>query len=389
MTTIKLIGNSGYFVLTFQSVVEHIHAIILARSRRHRYATRALGLLLTLAKLSPFPIVDAAWMDGLLRGAAEGDMSDEQFTLFLRLSARRMGEDAILDTSVGDYNLIQRLETGPQPLEGIVTSGLPTADHTLFSRIVKNVQACVEDTDGWQDDAVYGGLVTITGIRRLGPSPFDDGVLQTLHDAMDNGKPLRVRKAAYDVMLVTRDQWLRSDRLRQTLKDLDFFKKMHNVVVEVARGDYQQSFLVMMEILSEDENWHPYLREAMGIWLPLRHEGPEHVLHILANAGKLFLPRWNGYNPSFDEYLQGVVEDEWATVPGRPVQDLAVDRLMPLVEVTERFKELLFDDIYQRAVLAMVERVIPALENRYDDSYGGPEDVRGVLYNLVDKLQLP
>ena len=58
--------------------------------------------------------------------------------------------------------------------------------------------------------------------------------------------------------------------------------------------------------------------------------------------------------------------------------------------VTVQFKELLFSDGDRRAVLAVVEQVIPSLERRRDDGYEGPGDgVRGVVNALLGKLREP
>ena len=125
----------------------------------------------------------------------------------------------------------------------------------------------------------------------------------------------------------------------------------------------------------------------MDIWLPLHHEGPVHALHILANVGEL-LPGSDGYNA--DKPLEKVVEDEWAGVPARLVMDLTVDRLEPLAEVTKQFKELSFTESDRRAVLAVVEQVIPSLERRRDGGYGGPGgDVRGIIDGLLEELRKP
>ena len=386
-----LMGDSDYLAPTFKMVVEHIHNIVLAGSRRHHHAVQALETLLTLVGHTSLPLVDAVWINGLLKRPAEGEMSDQQFTQFLRLSARRTEEDATVDTELGDFVLIQGFGADPQSLERTVTSQAPTPDDTLFSKIMKNIQTCVKRDGSWQDETIYGGLIAIRDIRRLEPSLFDEDTIQTFHEAMNHGNPFRVRQAAYDVMLVTRDQWLTSEGLRQKLEDLGFFRQLHRVVIEIARPDYQRSFLMMLETLSEDAHWHSYLREAMDIWLRLRHEGTAHTLRILSNVGKLLPPGWDGHSfPSFDEFLQQLVVDEWAAVPGRRVCDLSADRLKPLVEVTERFKELLFNDIYWKAALAAVQRVITDLELRRDSGYEGPgDDVRNMVNDLLAKLQLP
>jgi len=265
-----------------------------------------------------------------------------------------------------------------------VTTETLTPDHTLFSKIMKNIRTCIGKEGGWRDEAVYGGLIAIRDIHQLESSLFDREVLRTLHDAMDKDKPFRVRKAAYDVMLVTRDQWPNSAESHQ---ELDFVKQLHGLVVDIARPDYQCSFLIMMATLSEDEYWHQYLREAMEMWLPFSHEGPGHALHILTNVGGL-LPR--SEPPSPNESLEKRVEDEWAAVPGRSIQELSADQLRPLAEVTAKFQELTFDENDRKAVLAMVERVIPSLKERRDEGYPGPsEDVRGVVDGLLEKLRLP
>ena len=371
-------------------VVEHIHRIDLCHSRRSHHATKALGILLDLFKLKPLPLINAAWITKLLRDAAVGDMSDENFILFLRLSAGRKEEDVTVDAETRDYDLIQDHHVYPPFLRRTVIPGTPESDHVLFKKIMQNVQTRVTKKDGWQDEAVYGGLISIRDIRLVDPSLFDSSVLQTMHDAMDTGKPLRFRKAAYDVMFVTRDLWLQSGMLRQDLQNLGFFKRLHSVVVEIARSDYHLSFLMMVETLSESEYWHPHLREIMEVWLDLRHAGPEYILLILVRVGNLSFKERNTYNTTLDDLLRQLMEEEWRAVPGRPVEDLTVDRLEPLVEVTEKFKELLFGDLDRRTVLGVVEQVVPALERRRDIGYDGVgEDVRGLINDLLGKLQIP
>ena len=246
------------------------------------------------------------------------------------------------------------------------------------------------DEEGWRDDGVYGGLLAIRDICRLEHLPFDDDALQTLCDAMNQGNPLRVRQIVYDIMLATQDQWLKLESLHQKLEHLGFFRKLHSVVVEIARSDCQGSFLKMTETLSQDTYWDSYLRRNMDIWLPLRYDGPEHTLRIIRNIAGLPFVMQNDYGSSpLDNFLQRLMVGEWAAVPGRQVCDLTADRLIPLAEITEGFnKELLFNDYYQRAVLAEVERVIPGLERRHDSGYEGPgEDVRDVINDLVAKLR--
>ena len=382
---VVLIVDSEYFVLTFRMVVEHVQDVSLAKRRRYRYVAEALKILLTLVKNTTLPLVNAAWINDLLKCAANGDMADEEFILLLKLSALRKEEGTAVNTGVGD-SPVQRAETGPQSPQRARTSGSPTPDDTLFRTVVKIIQ-----TYGLQDEAVYGGLLAIRDIRELGPSLFDDDTLQTFHEVMASSNPLRFRQAAYDAVLVMQDQWLRSLKLRQRLEDLGFFGQLHSVVVEIARPDYQRSFLQMMEILSEEPYWHSCLRETMDIWLPFRREGALQTLRIIRNIGGLTsTTRYNTSSSSIDNSLQNLMVDEWAAIPGRHVRDLTADRLRPLAEITEGFKELLFDDSSRRAVLAEVEQVIPGLERRNDTGDDGPgEDVCDIVDALVAKLRLP
>jgi len=383
---VVLIGDSDYFESTFKMVVEYIHGMVLNRGRRRRYAKTALEILLTIVKETTFPLVDAEWINGLLKKAVGGNMDDETFTLLLRLSARRKEEDTAVDT-----------EAAPGPgfagirgdIDQTPPGGATPPEYILFSKILKNVQTCIEREDGWQDEAVYGGLITVRDTPQLGSFLPEVEFLRTLSKVMEQDKPFRVRKAAYDVILVARGWWLRSAELRPTLEDLDFPRQLHSVVIETGRSDHQVSFLEMMEILSEDRYWHPYLRKSMDIWLPFHHEGRDQVLRILTTVGELLPSENDGPDrPSFDKPLEKVVEDEWARVPGRLPIDLTADRLEPLAEVTKQFKELFFTESDRRAVLAAVERVIPSLERRRDDSYEGPgEDVRGIVNDLLGKLR--
>jgi hypothetical protein len=127
----------------------------------------------------------------------------------------------------------------------------------------------------------------------------------------------------------------------------------------------------------------------MDIWLPLQHEGPGYVLRILVNVGELLLPRSGGYE--LDKPLEQVVEDEWAAVPGRHPTDLTPERLEPLAEVTMQFTTLsFFTERSRKAVRAAVDQVIPSLERRREDSYGGPgEDVRQIIDQLLRILCEP
>ena len=259
---------------------------------------------------------------------------------------------------------------------------------SLFIKILQNIRACSEKDDGWQDEAVYGGLIAMKDIPQLGSLFLDENSLGTLFKVLEEDKPFRVRKAAYDVILVTREGWLRSPVLRSVFEECDFPRQLHSVVIETGRSDHQRSFLTMMEVLSEDRYWHSYLRKAMEIWLPFRHEGPDQAIRIFTRVSELPQSEYDG--SPFNRFLEQLVENEWAAVPGRPLVDLTADRLEPLVEVTERFKEILFTEIDQKVVLTLVEQVIPSLERRRDDGYEGPnEDIRDMVGGLIGILQEP
>jgi len=406
--TVELIEGSDYLADTFKQVVEHIYGIVLAKGRRRRHTKTALEILLNLVKKTTFPLVEAAWINDLLKTASCGGMDDETFVVLLRLSALRREEDVAADSETlpgQGFNLIQRKEADPGFTGETVTPEHPAPEYTLLSQVLQNVKTCGAQEGGWQDEAVYGGLIAIRDIPGLRYSAPKVEFLQTLSKAMEKWenkgegqgqtreqnkkeKPFRVRKAAYDVVLAARDGWLRSADLRETLEELDFPRILHSVVIETFRSDHQRSFLEMMEILSEDRYWHSYLRKAMDVWLPSRNEGPTHALRILATVGELLLPELDGYNG--DKSLEKVVEEEWAAVPGRRPMDLTADRLGPLAEVTKQVKELLFIESERRAVLAVVERVIPSLEKRRDDGYVGPgEDIRNIVNDLLEKLREP
>jgi hypothetical protein len=396
----QLTGDSAYFVSTFKAVVAHIHDHVMTRGRRRRHAKTALEILLLLIKKTPVTPVDAGWINELLENGARGNMDDNTLTMFLRLSARRNEEDTAAD---GGTTPCEKYFHGcgpdPQSPGGIESPATPNQEHPLFVKISKIVQICSEGQGGWQDDAVYGGLVAMRDIPQLAFCLPDDNFLEALSKAMkksekgegtEDNMPFHVRIAAYKVILAARDGWLRSSELRQKLEELDVPRQLHCVVSASGRPAYQRSFLMMMDILSEDMYWHPYLRESMDIWLPLRHEGSDHVLRIFARVTNMPLPEYDGSNPPLDNFLEKLVEDEWAGVPGRPTADLAPDRLEPLVEVTTQFRELLFTESGRRAVLAAVEQVIPALERRRDDGYEGPgEDMSGIVDALQEVLRTP
>ena len=378
--TMALTMDSDYIVRTLKMVVEHIHGLVLARSDRHRDTkTTALEILLTLVKEATLPLVDAAWINELLKSAARGDMDDGTFTLFLKLSAQRKEKDTATPPDQ-DHRAQGRT----------VSPGTTNSEYPLFTKILQNIKTCGERQDGLQDDTVYGGLIAMRDIRQLGSFLPGLDFLETLSRAMGKNKSLRVRNAAYDVVLVARDGWLKSAELRQKLKELDLPRQLHGVAIEADRSDRQRSFLAMMEILSEDGYWHPYLRGTMDVWLSFRHEGPGQVLYILTRICELPLLEYDGPDlPPFDRFLGKLVEDEWARVPGRPVKDLTADRLEPLAEVTKRFNELSFTESERRAVLAAVEQVIQSLEERRDGGYDGTGgDIRGVIDGLLGVLRV-
>ena len=380
-------------------VVEHVHRIAVEGGRRRRYVRAALEIILTLVKKTTLPLVDAAWINELLGSAAVGRVDDEIFVLFLKLRASTKEEEPPFGQ---DYVPVTNREADPGHLGVTVASEDPTPEYTLFSKISTNVQTCSEREGGWQDEAVYGGLIAIRDIHRLGTCLPKVNFLKTLSyameksdategfDAAEKNKPkFRVRKAAYNVIRAAQDGWLRSPALRHTLKEYDFPRKLYSVLIETGRADHQRSFLIMMETLSEDRQWHSYLRGAMDIWLPFRHEGPDQVIRILTSVGEIPFPESDGPYPTLDTFLVKIVEEEWARVPGRPAMNLSPDLLGPLAEVTTQLKELLFTDSDRREVLAAVARVIPSLERRRDDDYGGPgEDIRGIIEGLLDVLRM-
>jgi len=402
---VELTEDSDYFASTFEFVVEHIHGIVLARGHRRRYAKTALEIIHTLAKRASFLFVDAAWINNLLKRAAWGKMDDGTFTVLLRFSVLRRGDDAMIDSEIPSAQDIHRIQqdADPQSLRGTVRAENSTPEYTLFDLVQRNVKACGGQKDGWQDDTMYGGLIAIKDIPGLRTCLPEAEFLETLSKAMEGktegenqgenekgDKPFRVRKAAYDVILTARDGWLRSAELRPVLEKFDIPRKLYNVVIETSRPDYQRSFLEMMEILSEDRYWHPYLMEAMDIWLPLHHEGPAYVLRILTNVGELLLPRRDDYN--VNKSLGNVLEEEWAAVPGRLPMELTFDLLEPLVEVTKQLRWFFFffTESDRRAVLAEVEQVIPRLEQWRDSNYSGPgNDIRHIVDTLLGVLRAP
>ena len=362
MLTIELTGNSDYFEQTFKEVVEHIHEMALsATGRRRRYARPALEILLRIAKRTTLPLGGVGWVNELLWKAVERGTSGDIFVLFLGLRGLRKEEDGAVDLEprLGqDCLRIANREAEPHSPGGTVIPATCTPERFL-NAILKNVKDCSERDDGWQDEPVLGGLIAIRDIPRLGRCPPERSFLQTLASAMEKERPFRVRKAAYDVIEAAQDGWLRSADLRQTLEDLELPRKLHGVVAETGRFDHQLSFLEMMEILSENEQWHSYLRGAMDIWIPLRNEKPHQVIRILARIGKIPFPGDDGLGLPLDNLVVKMVEDEWSRVPGRPTEGLSIEQLEPLVEVTRQLKMLLFTESDRQAVLARVEQAIP------------------------------
>ena len=357
-------------------VVEHIHETALdSAGRRRRYARTALEILLLLAKKTTFPLVDVPWINELLRrAAAGGKMDDNVFVLFLRLRTLGKEKDCAADGQLptgSDFAHVQDLESDLHSLGGAVTSAAPTSERILLSTISKNIKTCSDREGGWEDEAVYGGLIVIRDIHHLWACLPEVSFLKTLAEAMEKDNPSRVRRAAYDIIQAAQDGWLRLADLRDTFEKLDFPRQLHSVVIAPDCSDHQLSFLKMMEILSEDRYWHPYLRGAMDLWLGFCHEGTDQVIQILLRVGEIPPPEV-GHCLPLDNHLVKIVEDEWARVPGRPAKDLSADLLGPFAEVTTQLKELLFTETDRQAVVDVVERVLPSLEMRRDDGYEGP-----------------
>ena len=371
-STLGLTGDSDYLVQTFETVVEHVHSQAMTRGRRRRHTGATMEILVTFANKTTIPLVDDAWTAELLRRAVNGNMDDGTFIQFLRLNARRNEEGAAADHHI----------------QGAITPAeTATTGYALFVKILQNIQACSGQDRGWEDEVVYGGLIAMRDIPQLGAFPLDDNPLGALSNAMEKTMPFRVRKAAYDVTVVAREGWLRLAS-RQIFEDLNFLRKLHDIAHETSRLDDQRSFLMMVEILSEDVDWHSYLRGSMNIWLSFRREGPDEIFRILTRIGGLPPPEYDG--SPVDEFLEKLVEDEWAAVPGRPVEDLAADRLVSLAEVTTQLKELLFTESGRKATLTMVERVIPLLERRREDGYEGPgKEIHDIINPLLDILRGP
>jgi hypothetical protein len=186
--TVELTGDSDYFASTFELVVEHIHRIVLAEGHRRRFAKTALEILLDLAKKTSSPLVDAVWINDLLKGAAWRKMDDETFTILLRFSALRKGDDAVIGSekpSALDYDHIQPDEADLRSPGGTVRPEGPTPEYALLDLVLRIVKIRGEQEGGWQDDAVYGGLITIGDIPGLQFCLPEPEFLETLSKVME------------------------------------------------------------------------------------------------------------------------------------------------------------------------------------------------------------
>ena len=361
--------DSDYLQLTLKNVVEHIHGIVLSHGSRALQAGEALDLILTLVNKESFPSTDGAWVDELLASAVRGGMQDEIFARFLRF--RGMGAG--------------RLDV---PLIGTVASEFLTPDDTIFKAISGAIKISSEGESGWQDRAVYGGLSAIRDIPRLGFYLPDHDFLEMLYGAMGDSNNSNVRKAAYGVVWAARDGWLTSPHLRRILLDRDFPRQLYGVVDVAPGSDHRRTFLDMMEILSRDEAWRSYLRREAGMWLPWRSDGWSQVICILENISKITFPKIEPAE-DMDMLLIKVVRDEWARVPGRGAKDLTADVLAPFAEVTVRLNHSLFDEDGRRAVLTVVEQVIPSLERWRSENHEELEEgVNRIVRALLEDLRM-
>lgn len=351
---LELTTDSCYFQLTVKHVVEHIHRIVLDRVYLATSAGEALDFILSLVRKTSFPPENVAWVNELLESAAKGEMGGDVFARFLRLR-------------------------GLAKTEGTVASETLTPEDALFNAISSVIETCSDDKRGWEDDAVFGGLTAISDMHQLGSYLPNNGFLEKLYEAMGEGKPLRVRQAAYNVIHAAQDGWLMSAGLRNVLLDRDFPRRLYDVLLDTDCS--KSTFLDMVETLSKDKHWHSYLREAMDVWLPLRDNARNQVARILASVGEMSLP---GGDVLDDTSLVNFVKAEWVRVPGRGAKDLTTDLLVPFAEVTKRLKELLFEESQQMDVLVTVEQVVSSLENRND---GLGEDVRGIIDGLLRALR--
>ena len=180
-----LTEGSDYSASTFKLVVEHIHGIALTKGRRHLHVGAALEIFVTLVRKTSFPLVDGAWINDLLKKAAWGKVDDEPFTALLKFSALRKENDAAIDSEIPptqdyDHNEADPLSTG-------VTVRLEdhTPESALLDLVLRNIGGCSAQKDGWQDDAVHGGLIAIIpGLRFYLPQAK---FLETLSKAVEKG----------------------------------------------------------------------------------------------------------------------------------------------------------------------------------------------------------
>ena len=370
-------------------VAEHIHKLVLGRVHRARHSNHALELVLTLTDQAPFPYIDVTWtwINKVLESAAEGRIEDRTFFLFLRLRGLRK-QATIAHISATNCEA----DTSHQSAVG----------YPLFSRILEAINTCSEQEHRWEGDAIYGGLLAIRDIRGIGTCP-PEGFLKTFFDAMEDVKtleasdadernwirPWRVRKAAYDLLVAVQDKWLRSAGLRQTLRDLDFPRRLYSVVSTTGHSEQRGTFLVMMKILSEYMYWHSCLRGAMDIWLPIYHDGLKETIHILANVGGILSPCVVDSSLPGSRLIVDLVENEWTRVPGRRAADLSTDLLEPVVEVTKQLKKLSFEQKGREEVLATVEEVVPSLERQRDGGEGSEEGICGIFEDLLADIRVP
>jgi hypothetical protein len=241
-------------------VVEHITGTVLATFLR-RYARTATEHLSRLAKKLMSPLTNAPWIK--------------------RLSPSKGEEDGVADVE-------GRKTRGPHSLGGAVTSAAPTSNNPLLNKVSECLKLHIDWDGGWEDGTVYGGLAAVRDIPQLGTHLPEVSFLATLAEAMEENKPLDVRRAAYNVIQAAKDGWLRSAELRQTLKAHDLPRRLRSVVLKTGCPDHQLSFLKMMEILSEDRYWHPYLREATDLWSDFRRT--QQVITILRRVGEIGPP---------------------------------------------------------------------------------------------------
>jgi hypothetical protein len=98
-------------------------------------------------------------------------MGDEAFIVLLRLSALRKADDAM--TEIPSGTLLRHMSNERKRDPGrIVTWENPTPEYALLDQVLRSVDTCGAQVDGWEDDAVYGGLIAIKdlpGLRLCNP----------------------------------------------------------------------------------------------------------------------------------------------------------------------------------------------------------------------------